>query len=165
MSNLVKFAKQELEMAGFFDEEDFYGGLIGKSVMELIEVFDKQGHSGMSASAVRELFNELANHIPINAINGTDDEWINVDGEVFQNKRLPALFKQGKYGKPYYLDAIVWRYPDGYCFTGTVEGITSRQYIKLPFLPKTFYVDVTNDEKIIDRKSLEEANSYYECFM
>ena len=167
MSNLVEHAKAELEMAGLFSEQgDFYGGMTGKAVLELIEVFAKQGHSGMSAPMVVNIFKDLANFKPINAIKGTDDEWVEVSDGTFQNKRLSAVFKEGKDGKPYYLDAIVWQYEDGGAFTGTVEGITSRQYIKLPFLPKTFYVKVTkgDENKILDKKKLDEAFDFYEKY-
>jgi len=45
MSNLVEHAKFELELAGYLDtEKDFYGGLTGKAVLELIECFSNQGH-------------------------------------------------------------------------------------------------------------------------
>lgn len=55
MSNLVKYAKNELELCGAF--EQIVGGVnIGKSVMELVELFAKQGHSGLSASITRGLF-------------------------------------------------------------------------------------------------------------
>jgi len=165
MGKLTQHAKAELEMAGLFDKEkDFYGGMTGNAVLELIEVFEKQGHSGMSAQMVVSLFKELASFKPINPIKCTDDEWVEVGENQFQNKRLSAVFKEGKDGKPYYLDAIVWQYEDGRAFIGTVQGIASRQYIKLPFLPKTFYVKVTNEDepKIIDKKTLAEAFEYYE---
>jgi hypothetical protein len=165
MGNLSKHAQTELEMAGLFsDKGDFYGGMTGKAVMELIDVFEKQGHSGMSAPMVVSIFKDLANFKPINPIKCTDEEWGEVSEGTFQNKRLSAVFKEGKDGKPYYLDAIVWQYEDGGAFTGTVEGISSRQFIKLPFLPKTFYVKVTQGEenKIIDREELEKAFNYYE---
>lgn len=165
MGNLSKHAQTELEMAGLFsDKGDFYGGMTGKAVMELIDVFEKQGHSGMSAPMVVSIFKDLANFNPINPIKCTDEEWGEVSEGTFQNKRLSAVFKEGKDGKPYYLDAIVWQYEDGGAFTGTVEGISSRQFIKLPFLPKTFYVKVTQGEenKIIDREELEKAFNYYE---
>ena len=42
-SNLVKHARRELELIGAFDEEkDFYAGMTGNAVIELIEVFSKQ---------------------------------------------------------------------------------------------------------------------------
>jgi len=166
MSNLTEHARAELEMAGLFSEEgDFYGGMTGNAVMELIEVFSKQGHSGMSAPRVVALFKELANQKPINAIKCTDDEWNEVGESMYQNKRLSSVFKDGKNGKPYYIDAIVWEREEGGAFTGTVNGIMSRQFIKLPFMPKTFYVkvrEVGDDYEILDPKILMEAFAFYD---
>lgn len=161
MSSLVEHAKQELEMAGLFGDGDFYGGETGKAVMELIEAFSKQGHSGMSAQQVVGLFKELALFRPINPIKGIDEEWNEVGSDVFQNKRFSAVFKDGDGGRPYYLDAIVWQEEGGGCFTGVVNGIQSRQFIKLPFLPKTFYVKIDKDRNIIDEDKLKEAFEYF----
>ena len=137
-------------MSGLFNgETDFYGGETGKAVMELIEVFSKQGHSGMSAGIVSDIFNKLSRYEPLGPITGKDEEWVDVaevmggKRRMFQNKRCGAIFKDGVEGKPYYLDAIVWQGEDSWdTFTGVVEGVTSSQYIKLPFVPKTFYVNV-----------------------
>lgn len=162
MSNLVSHARFELEKAGLFDKEkDFYGGMTGKSVIELIELFAKQGHSGMSAPIVISLFKELANFKPISPITGDDDEWNEVGDEMFQNKRLSSVLKDGKDGRPYYLDAIVWS-DEGGSFTGTVDGIKSSQFISFPFMPKTFYVKVDSDRNIVDREELERAFAYYQ---
>lgn len=165
MSNLVEHAKYELGLAGLLDsEKDFYGGLTGKAVLELIECFSKQGHSGMSAGIVISLFEKLANFKTISPISGSSEEWSTetFDGETFQNIRLPNLFKKGIYGRAYYLDAIVWQEKNGTCFTGTVDNITSRQYVKLPFTPKTFYVKIDENRKIIDVETLEKAFAYYD---
>lgn len=148
---LIDHAKTELEMSGLFNEEgDFYGGETGKAVMELIETFSKQGHSGMSAKIVTDIFHKLSMYKPLGPITGRDEEWADVSEAVgkkgvrsYQNKRCGAIFKEGKDGRPYYLDAIVWQGEDSWdTFTGTVDGITSSQYIRLPFHPKTFHVDV-----------------------
>lgn len=163
MGNLLEHAKKELELYGAFDKKkDFYGGMTGKSVMQLMKVFEKQGHSGMSAPMVVGLFSKVANFKPLVPIMCTDEEWVEVSPSVFQNSRLSSVFKDGKKGKPYYLDAIVFRYSDGSAFTGTVEKISSRQFIKLPFIPKTFYIDVTEDgNKIKNKKQLTAALKYY----
>jgi hypothetical protein len=162
MSNLIEHAKKELEMAGLFNKDgDFYGGMTGNAVMELIKVFDKQGHSGMSASLVISLFKELADFKPINPIKNEPDEWTEYAEGMFQHKRLSSLFKDGADGRPYYLDAIVWD-EGGNCFNGTVGEITSRQFVKLPFLPKTFYVKVNKEREIIDKDVLQKAFEYYD---
>ena len=175
MSNLVEHAKREFLKLGYkpINEcEDDPDKWIQENVLELLEVFSKQGHSGSSAPFAVSYFTKLASFLPIAPITCEEDEWVDVgnlgDDDTFQNNRCSAVFKNGKDGKPYYLDAIVWRYPDGSAFTGTVEGIGSRQFIKLPFIPKTFYVDVTDgngeensENKIIDRKQLDAPFEYY----
>jgi len=155
---LVQHAKSELKMAGLLDKDtDFYGGMTGKSVLELMELFVKQGHSGMSAPMVASIFSKLAKYETINPLTGGDDEWNDVsnmggddDRMMYQNKRRSAVFKDGDDGTAYYIDAIVFNGDVGGSFTSngsvqTKDGtvVTSRQYIKkFPFTPKTFYIDV-----------------------
>lgn len=172
MSNLLNFAKQELELAGYTDDqEDGPNKWMKDNVLQLIETFSEQGHSGSSAPFCIGLFKQLANYEPINPVKGTQDEWLEIGDGVFQNKREGALFHENKTGnRPYYLDAIVWREPNGVGYCGTVEGITSRQFVKFPFRPKTFYVNVVEitredgtKENIIPNKSeLKEVIEYYE---
>lgn len=161
-SNLVKYAKMELEAIGAFSkDDDFYGGMTGNAVLELIELFSKQGHSGMSASLVRNLFNKLADYKPLKPITCEDSEWGDAidENNTYQNKRCSSIFKKGKNGKPYYLDAIVFRGENGSCFTGSSvklkngSKLKSRQFINLPFIPKTFYVDVNETEYYKNKKT------------
>jgi len=110
-SNLVKHAKHELALIGAFDEEkDFYGGLTGKAVLELIQVFADQDHSGMSANIVRQMFNKLAAYKLLSPLTFKDDEWIEPGEEwgassSYQNKRNSAVFKEGKDARPYFIHA------------------------------------------------------------
>jgi hypothetical protein len=189
---LIEHAKLELELSGLFNEEgDFYEGATGKAVMELIEVFDKQGHSGMSAPIIADLFKRLANYEPLQPITGKDEEW----GDVrdlgngvpwYQNKRCSALFKDGKDGKPYYIDAIVKRDQKGICWSGMAwlseedyksgdrsKMVGKRGYIKsFPFTPKTFYIDVKDVEVaeddwesfVVDPSQIEEVWEYYDKY-
>lgn len=171
MSTGTAFAKEELKLAGFFDKDSDYNGMVGPAVMELIEVFGKQGHSGYSAGLVANLFSKLARFEPINPIMGTPEEWFEpVDG-MFQNRRCSAMFKDGKGGRPYYLDAICWRTPKGITYTGTASNIQSRQFVKaFPFTPKTFVIDVDEKEvspdnwefTIKDQLDLHPVEAYYD---
>lgn len=147
-----EYAKSELTRAGIFDKDADYGGMLGGAVMELIEVFNKQGHSGGSAPMVVSMFSKLAMHEPLMGITGEDDEWMDVcdDGSTFQNKRLSNVFKEGKDGRPYFLDAIIWR-TEKSSYAGSAQSgdqtIRSRQFIRsFPFTPKTFYIDVDEHE-------------------
>ena len=154
---LTQYAKTELEIGGFFKrgKDTLYGGEIGPAVMELMKVFAEQGHSGMSASIVRNIFHTLADYKPLSPITGKDEEWEDAGigdnaASYYQNKRLSSVFKEGKEEKAYYLDAIIFKDQDRNTFTGSakIPGpdknlLNSRQYIKkFPFTPRTFIIDV-----------------------
>jgi hypothetical protein len=105
MSNLIDHAKYELELAGLFDADSDYDGMIGKAVMELVKVFAEQGHSGFSAHQTLLLFNEVANYKPLSPIGVSADEWINVsemsNEPMWQNKRRGSTFSRDG-GKTWY---------------------------------------------------------------
>ena len=188
---LIERAKLELQMAGLFDDDSDYNGAIGEAVMELIEVFDKQGHSGMSAPYVVSIFEKLANFKPLLPITGKDEEWGDV-GDLgngkpyYQNKRCSAIFKEEKDDRAYYIDAIVKRDQNGTCWSGMAwlsqedyksgdrtKMVGKRGYIKsFPFTPKTFYVDVIDVEVakddwesfVVDPSQLNEVWEYYDRY-
>jgi hypothetical protein len=182
--SLVQHAQTELKLSGFFDEDSDYGGMVGDAVMELIEVFAKQEHSGMSAGIVASLFNKLANYEPLQGITGRDEEWVEAFNDkngqpVYQNKRCSAVFKHSD-GRATYNDALVKRGQNGACWTGGPLYLTREDAIndinkiqvevkKFPFTPKTFYVDVLEEEIakddwimwIKDPSQLDEVLQYY----
>jgi hypothetical protein len=161
-------------------------------ILSVVNKFRNSGQSGGSApftaAIVADCIKKLCLHQPISPITGIDEEWSAEDGFGYQNIRCSALFKESKDSKPYYLDAIVWQGEDKYdTFTGTIEGIRSRQSIKsFPWTPKTFYIDVyrvpydkekhnTNDAVscgtgdfvyfIKDKKQLDQVFEYYDKFV
>jgi hypothetical protein len=153
---LIEHARQELEAAGMFSEKgDFYGGMTGKSVMELIEVFSNQGHSGMSAGIVSSIFNKLADFKPLGPLTGRDEEWSEAWDDVLQNKRCSGVFKH-KDGRCTYNYDIIKRCPNGATWSGPLyltreDAINNVNQIKaeikeFPFTPKTFYIDVIEEE-------------------
>jgi len=95
-----------------------------------------------------------------------DGDWCDVSdisqNPLFQNKRNPAVLKDGKDARPYFIEAIIWVLEDGTGFTGTVEGIKSKQFIRMPFTPKSFYVRINSKRNVIDRKTLKRALEYYD---
>jgi hypothetical protein len=184
MSNLVDYARMELEAAGWLKDEGMYGDLLGKAVMELVEKFSEQGHSGNSAPAVIKLFSKVAMYEPLGPITGEDFEWQDAYlGPVTQqNKRCFALFKD-KDGKVTYSDAILKRDQRGISWRGRAwltredyesgdrsKMISSSQEIfGFPFTPKTFTIDVIDEEVapddwepfVKDPSQLEEVWKYY----
>jgi hypothetical protein len=166
-----------------------------KEIIDLVGKFGESGQSGGSApytaGVIPEAVKKLCLQEPICDITGIDEEWNDVseshgDKKWFQNNRLSSVFKEGENGRPYYLDAIVFKSQNGSCFTGNSvklpngEMLRSRQFIKLPFKPKTFYIDVIETEwadreetikkdgggwwtsVVSDVSQLEEVFEYYE---
>lgn len=157
--------------------------LIAEFVPEIEALVDKFGQSGQSggsapftAGAIISVIKKMLAHEPLgDGIYCTDDEWNDIsgpscepEGTTYQNNRLSSVFKEERDGKPYYLDAIVFKsVGKNYTFTsggvGTTEGsdetVGSSQYIKsLPFQPKSFTIDVHEKEykKLKDGTLVEE---------
>lgn len=135
MSNLVSFAKDELKQAGLFDADSDYDGELGKSVLELVETFAKQGHSGGSAAMAMSIFAIVGAFKPLTPLSGADDEWTEVAEEngkpLYQNKRCPTVFKTD--GVAYDLNATVLVSADG---NRTWNRDCARN-ITFPYTPQT----------------------------
>ena len=122
-SGLVRFAKDEFKILGWDKSEDKMQKEVCNDIIELLSVLSKQGHSGFSIGYVLNLFNKLANYIPISPLTGNDDEWIDVsdNGTMYHNRRCPFVFKDGKDGRAYDINLN----PDGV-----------KTYISFPYSPK-----------------------------
>lgn len=149
MSNLIKHAKREFLLAGYADPtkpetEDDPNKWIQQNVLELLEVFSKQGHSGLSAPYCIGIFKTLASFEILTPLTYEDDEWLDRSEEsgepCWQNIRASAIFK-GADGRAYDSNGRVFRYPSGVCYTSS----DSRVYVEFPYTPKIEYVDVDAD--------------------
>ena len=140
MSTWKQFCIDELKIACLFDKDSDYSGGIGKAVMELVEVFDRQDHSGASATFVANLFYRLANWKPLTRITSNPDEWIcirvNERGEkVFQSKRCPSVFTDEKLlaeNKAYDIDYYYKIDENGATYTDK----ECTKIVDLPYRPK-----------------------------
>jgi hypothetical protein len=106
---LVQHAKEELERAGMFDKDADYGGAIAEYVMDLMEVFASQEHSGGTAMLTLEVFNQLARFSTLAPLTTDPAEWMDVSaasgGEgVWQNRRKPSVFSNDGGKTAYDLD-------------------------------------------------------------
>lgn len=178
MSNLKQHAELELRMAGFLSKDTDYNGMIGEAVLELMDTFSKQGHSGTSASITVSLFEKLARYEPLGPLTGADEEWSEASSNLWQNKRNTAVFKQED-GRFTYNNAIVKRTQNGTTWTGPLyltreDAINNVNQIKFelkgfPFTAKTFYIDVIEEEIekdgwimwVKDPSQLDEVREYY----
>ena len=118
---LVSKAKQEFELLGWNNTDDEMQKMACENVIELLETFSKQGHSGFSAPYILSLFEKLARHEPLTNLTGKDDEWEDLSSfgspePAFQNKRFSEVFKRQD-GSAYWIHGKVFRLPDGATYT------------------------------------------------
>ena len=175
MTNTQKFAKRELDILAATVPDAIITPFT-KEILALCEKFGKSGQSGCSApytaTAISKAVKKLLLQEPICDVTGHESEWVDVsevgDGSIlYQNNRCSALFKDGTESKAYYLDAIVWKGVEEYdTFTGRVyiddkdfELIGSSQFVKFPFKPKTFYIDVIHVP--ISKEEAEQRDLHY----
>ena len=133
-------------------------------VMALMEIFSKQGHSGMSASYCINTFFRLAKWKPLTPLTGEDDEWMDIsfitrDGKgLQQNKRCYSVFRENKDNATAYdIDAVAFSSDGGH--TWFSSGDLRKKYsagITFPYFPpetpRGVYIKYTSDdnEKYID---------------
>ena len=135
-SNLMRHARRELQEAGWFSLDSDYGGLIGEAVMQMMEQFSSEGHSGCSADICLGLFQRLARYkllVPINNPMESGEYMDHSDKSgytCYQSTRLSSLFSNDG-GKN-------WHDIDGPTFPRWIQLILRRPcpYVKFPYLPK-----------------------------
>lgn len=153
MSNMLKWAEQELRYAGYDinDPEDGPNRWLAEGTLELLKVFSEQGHSGMSAPYAVALFEKLATWKPISPLTGEDDEWVDVSENTWQNRRNSAVFKEAD-GQAYWgFGRVFWEWysgDDGKPSKSAFTGHGSRVDIEFPWTQpdKPEYVFVPNEE-------------------
>ena len=140
--SMVDFAKEEMNIA--WPESDEMQDMVKENVLELMSVFQKQGHSGFSAPYVLNIFNKLAMNKPITPLTGEDSEWNDVGNDMYQNNRCSTVFKNGKDGDAYWLDGNIFRDKDGRTFTNKY----SRVKVVFPWvMPESKIIDVFFEEQ------------------
>jgi hypothetical protein len=121
--SLVEHAKREFKRKGYIpldeEQEDGPNKWIQENVLELLEVFSKQGHSGMSASFCLNYFDKLANFKLISPIEKEEDfdfgEPFDKDSTTRQSKVISSVFKDET--GVHYNDGIVFCNQEGNTFT------------------------------------------------
>jgi len=190
-TNTQSFARQELDILAATVPDSIVTPFANE-IIALCETFYNSGQSGGSApytaTAISKVVKKLLFQEPICPITGADDEWIDVaktdEGKkLYQNKRCSGLFKEEN-GRCWYIDAIVMKTQNGTILNGSFwlskrdylagdksKLIGSAQYVKsFPFEPKTFYIDVIEEEVakddwqmyLKDAKQLEKVWQYYD---
>jgi len=143
MSNLTDYAQKELDLA-FQDKTDTMQQEIISNILELIEVFSNQGHSGFSGNYALQYFNRLVCFKPILPLTGEDDEWKAIDDSGFeQNKRYSSVFRKNHDNSTAYdyEGKIFRRKSDGTCYTSKDSRIPITFPYVVPERPEIVDVD------------------------
>lgn len=139
MSNLKEHALQEFKALGYKPIEECEDGpnkWIQENVLELLEVFSKQGHSGSSASYCLAMFEKLAKFECLGPLTGEEFEWNQVSDDLYQNSRCFHVFRDKDI--TYDSEAIIFRETDDEsCFL----NVNSRVPVTFPYTPKRVYVE------------------------
>lgn len=138
-NNLVLHAERELDILlnNCEDEEGKEMQThINKDILEIVETFSNQGHSGFSASYAIGMIQKLLNYEPITPLTGADDEWTKLDynnDTKYQNKRCSRVFKDAN-GQAYDIEGKIFSDDGGKSW---YQSKDSRVYIKFPYRPHT----------------------------
>lgn len=107
MSNLINYAKDEMDLIGLReDSDDEMNRAMREHILQMVKVFSDEGHSGFSANYALAILKKVLDFKPLSALTGEDDEWLEVADELYQNKRASNVFKD-KDGA-YWSDGIVF---------------------------------------------------------
>lgn len=192
MNNVGNHAKREIEILCSTNTDPNNRPIIEEFKDEIIALCEKFGNSGQSggsapytASAISQAIKHLCMFEVIAPLTGEDDEWgdiRNYGGKMeYQNKRDSGVFKNSD-GTVTYNNDVIKRCPDGGCWSGPLyltreDALNSKNRLRFkvkgfPFKPKTFYIDVLEEEVekddwimwVKDPKQLDEVYEYYDKY-
>lgn len=145
MGTLVDYAKEELKRIGMIDSGEPYNEEVAKAILDLIELFASQGHSGFTAPYTVNAFKRLAMYKPLSPLTGEDSEWSEVGSGVYQNKRYSAVFKED--GKAYNIEGKMFTDNNGLTWYLSKD---SHVEITFPYVvpdePEEVYLDKAESE-------------------
>lgn len=140
----MEYAKVQLDRIP--KDPDGVQELVNSQILEIIEVFSKQGHSGSSANYVLTILERLLRHKPFLALTGADDEWHDPVGDgLLSNIHCPSVYKLPS-GEIFDMDAV--------CVTdnGGITHFVSNKFCKpvtFPYIPpihpEVIYIEYTED--------------------
>lgn len=144
-SQTVRYAQRELAAVGYTPldqpQENGPNKWIQECVLELLDVFSQQGHSGSSAPYCVEMFRKLALCEPLGPLSGEAAEWNEVGDGVWQNNRCSHVFK-GADGRAYDINGRIFVEPNGCSYTNQ----DSHVYVTFPYTPTRECVAVMANE-------------------
>lgn len=135
---MVNYAKRELDILCPPDangRKDPMQETIDRNILDIVELFTSQGHSGASASYVLGILDRVLNFKPIKPLTGEDDEWHDAFGGNEQNERCSSVFRRDHDNATAYdIDGKVFSNDGGKTFYSCYQ---SRVPVTFPYVPPT----------------------------
>jgi hypothetical protein len=92
--SLVAYAESELKLIGMgADTPDPMNRAMHDHIIEMVQTFAEQGHSGMSAEYALDIVGKLLRFEPLSPLTYAPDEWNEVERKkTWQNRRKATVF-------------------------------------------------------------------------
>jgi len=109
---------------------------MNNEVLNLIQMFASQGHTGSTGNYALHMFTRLVNFKPLTPLTGEDDEWIDVmtyEGTPYmqQNLRCSSVFRELHDNcTAYMIDAKIFTNDNGVTW---FTNANSKEHIDFPF--------------------------------
>lgn len=147
---MVEKAKYELDLLLKNCEDDESLQIqktINNNILDIVEMFAKQGHSGFTAEYCIPIIEKLLKQSFITPLTGSDDEWSEVSPGLFQNIRESSIFKDAENfdGRPYYINGKAFSNDNGKTYFTNGDSAVVIEF-PLNELPKTEYIILEGDE-------------------
>lgn len=94
MDSLLEHAKREMALAGLYDKDADYDGMVAAQVERLVKVMSGHGHSGGSHAMTLAVFNEVIKHKNLSPITDDPATWHKVDKSMWQSRRNHSIFSR-----------------------------------------------------------------------
>lgn len=168
---LTKFAKDELDRFELVRDEKLFptesADKVRKLVLKLCACFNDDKLNQKEKDVAFNFFLNLAQFKILTPVTDEAENWElakdekGKDLDYFRHKYLKGLFKDVSTKKAYYMQAVKFRDEKGNLFFGSAQTskgkvITSHQFVKFPFYPKTFILDV--QERDFSKRLTEETD-------
>ena len=129
MSNLVKYAEDELNRIGMTeDSPDEMTVIMRKHIIHMVKEFSDEGHSGFSGRYALNILTKLLEFKPLTPLTGEDDEWTLVGDGHWQNKRCSTVFKDAD-GSCKDIDGkVFWEWAVSYDDDGKPNGKAHKSF-------------------------------------
>lgn len=165
-SNLMIWAKRELDILANDGGRDGLQEMMNKDILEMLEVFSAQGHSGLSASYAIAALVRLMNWKPLSPLTGSDDEWIECSEGLEQNKRYSAVFRnKGDNSTAYHIHGKIFSDDGGMTWNEMADSTVPVTFpFTVPERPEKVYIKWANDDQSAYGvlTDLEEIKALYE---